>query len=136
ILTKEGGGNADADMALKMDALEELGIASVGLFAEMAGPDGTGPPIVVPPEKATAMISTGNYDTRLSLPAMDRALGGDELALLGVAATSAMELPTAVILGGNSPLGWSRLTCAEQPVTARWHASSTTSTSSSSACAA
>jgi sarcosine reductase len=118
ILTKEGGGNADADMALKMDALEELGIASVGLFAEMAGPDGTGPPIVVPPEKATAMISTGNYDTRLSLPAMDRALGGDELALLGVAATSAMELPTAVILGGNSPLGWSRLTCAEQPVTA------------------
>src|SRR3954449_5078491 len=26
ILTKEGGGNADADMALKMDALEELGI--------------------------------------------------------------------------------------------------------------
>jgi glycine reductase len=113
ILTKEGGGNADADMALKMDALEELGIASVGLFAEMAGPDGTGPPIVVPPEKATAMISTGNYDTRLSLPAMDRALGGDELALLGIPAASAMELPTAVILGGNSPLGWSRLTCAQ-----------------------
>jgi hypothetical protein len=24
-----------------------------------------------------------------------------------------MELPTAVILGGNSPLGWSRLTCAQ-----------------------
>ena len=114
ILTKEGGGNADADMALKMDALHDLGIASVGLFAEMAGPDGTGPPVVVPPERATAMVSTGNYDTRLSLPEMDRALGGDEVALLGVPATSAMELPTAVILASLSPLGWGRLTCFQE----------------------
>ncbi|HEV2758016.1 MAG TPA: glycine/sarcosine/betaine reductase component B subunit, partial [Acidimicrobiales bacterium] len=112
ILTKEGGGNADADMALKMDALEDMGIATVGLFAEMAGPDGTGPPIVVAPERATAMVSTGNYDTRLSLPEMERALGGEQLALLGVPATSAMELPTAVILASLSPLGWGRLTCS------------------------
>lgn len=114
ILTKEGGGNADADMALKMDALEDMGIATVGLFAEMAGPDGTGPPVVVAPERATAMVSTGNYDTRLSLPAMERALGGDELALLRVPAASAMELPTAVILGALSPLGWGRLTCSPE----------------------
>jgi glycine reductase len=116
ILTKEGGGNADADMSLKMDALEDLGIATVGLFAEMAGPDGTGPPIVVPPERATAMVSTGNYDTRLSLPEMERALGGDEVALLGIPATAAMELPTAVILAALSPLGWGRLTCSQEAV--------------------
>ncbi len=116
ILTKEGGGNADADIALKMDALEDLGIATVGLFAEMAGPDGTGPPIVVAPERATAMVSTGNYDTRLSLPEMERALGGNELALLKVPATSAMELPTAVILASLGCLGGGRLTCAPAPV--------------------
>ena len=115
IITKEGGGNADADMALKMDALEDMGIRAVGLFAEMAGPDGTGPPIVVPPERATAMISTGNYDTRLQLPEMERALGGDQLALLRVPATSAMELPTAVVYCALSPLGWGHLTCAEVP---------------------
>jgi glycine reductase complex component B subunit alpha and beta len=113
ILTKEGGGNADADMSLKMDALEDMGIAAVGLFAEMAGPDGTGPPVVVPPERATAMISTGNYDTRLDLPEMERALGGEELALLNVPATSAMELPTAVILAALGCLGGGRLTCAQ-----------------------
>ncbi|HEX3623478.1 MAG TPA: glycine/sarcosine/betaine reductase component B subunit, partial [Acidimicrobiales bacterium] len=28
VLTKEGGGNADADMALKMDALEDLGVTA------------------------------------------------------------------------------------------------------------
>jgi glycine reductase len=115
ILTKEGGGNADADVALKMDALEDMGIAAVGLFAEMAGPDGTGPPIVVAPERATAMVSTGNYDARLDLPEMERALGGDELALLGVPATSAMQLPTAVILASLGCLGGGRLTCAPAP---------------------
>ena len=35
------------------------------------------------------MASTGNYDSRLVLPAVERALGGDDLRLLDVpAATS------------------------------------------------
>jgi sarcosine reductase len=110
IVTKEGGGNADADMAQKMDALDERGIEAVGLFGEMAGPDGTGPSVVVPPERATAMVSTGNYDHRLELPAVDRALGGDELSLLRVPATAAIEVPTAIVYCALSPLGWGRLT--------------------------
>lgn len=109
IVTKEGGGNADGDMALKMDALDELGIASVGIYAEMSGPDGTGPPVVVPPTKATAMVSSGNYDERLLLPAVERALGGERLALLDVEATAEMTLPVAVIYASCSPLGWGRL---------------------------
>jgi glycine reductase len=113
IVTKEGAGNADADVALKMDALEDLGITAVGLFAEMAGPDGTGPPVVVPPERATAMISTGNYDERLALPAMETALGGKSFDLAGVAATEPLIVPTAVVYCSLSPLGWGRLTCRE-----------------------
>lgn len=113
VVTKEGGGNADADVALKMDALEDAGIAAVGLFGEMAGPDGTAPPVVVPPERATAMVSTGNYDAVLRLPAMERALGGEHLDLLGVPATAALEIPTAAIYCSLSPLGWGRLTCRE-----------------------
>ena len=109
IVTKEGGGNADADMALKMDALEDLGITAVGLFAEMSGLDGTGPPIVVPPERATAMVSTGNYDHRLTLPAVERAYGGERVALVDQPATEEMELPTAVIYCSLSCLGWGRL---------------------------
>jgi glycine reductase len=113
VVTKEGGGNADADMALKMDALEDAGIATVGLFAEMAGSDGTAPPVVVPPERATAMVSTGNYDARLQLPAVERALGGERFDLLGVPATDALDVPTAVVYCSLSPLGWGRLTCLE-----------------------
>ena len=113
IVTKEGGGNADGDMALKMDALVAFGIPAVGLFAEMAGADGTGPSIVVPPEKATAMVSTGNYDERLVLPAVERALGGEQIALLNRPATDEVELPAAVVYGALCPLGWGHLTCAE-----------------------
>jgi sarcosine reductase len=113
IVTKEGGGNADADMALKMDALEELGIPTVALYAEMAGPDGTAPSIVVPPTKATAMVSTGNYDERVVLPAVERALGGHRVDVAELPATDEMELPTAVLYCSLSPLGWGRLTCRE-----------------------
>ncbi len=113
VLTKEGGGNADADVALKMDELEALGIAAVGLFAEMAGPDGTSPSLVVPPTRATAMVSTGNYDDPLVLPSMEVALGGSTVELLGCPATDELHLPTAVIYCSLSPLGWGRLRCED-----------------------
>lgn len=109
VVTKEGGGNADGDMALKMDALEELGVTAVGIYAEMSGPDGGGPPVVVPPNQAIAMVSSGNYDERVTLPAVDRALGGERLALLDVPATAELTLPVAVVYASLSPLGWGRL---------------------------
>jgi glycine reductase len=116
ILTKEGGGNADADISLKMDALEEAGITAVGLFAEMSGPDGSAPPLVSPPSKATAMVSTGNYDERLQLPAVERALGGERFELADADATAEMEVPVAVVIAALSPLGWGRLTAAGNDV--------------------
>ncbi len=117
IATKEGGGNADADVSLKMDRLEEEGIMAIGILAEMAGRDGTGPPLVVPPAKATALISTGNYDERMTLPAVQRALGRPQIALLDQDSTDEIELPVAAIYCAQSTLGWGRLTCAD-PVTA------------------
>jgi glycine reductase len=112
VITKEGGGNADADIALKMDALAGMNIQSAGLFAELAGPLGTAPSLVVPPEKATALISTGNYDEVARLPAVERALGGDVLDLVSQPATAAMELATAAFYCSLSCLGAGRLTCA------------------------
>lgn len=113
IVTKEGGGNADSDISLKIDACEEMGIAGIGIFAEMSGADGTGPPLVGPPSKATAMVSTGNYDERLTLEEVAETFGGEIFDLLGVESTIEMEIPTAIIYGSLSPLGWGRLTCAE-----------------------
>ena len=113
IVSKEGGGNADADVSLKLDRLEEEGITAVGILAEMAGRDGTGPPLVVPPAKATAIASTGNYDERMTLPATERALGRERVALLDQPSTDELELPVAVVYCALTTLGWGRLTCAE-----------------------
>jgi glycine reductase complex component B subunit alpha and beta len=113
IITKEGGGNADADVSLKMDALEQMGISAIGLFAEMAGADGSAPPLVIAPANATAMVSTGNYDHRVELPAVERALGGEDFSLLDVPATAELSVPVAVVYGSLSPLGIGRLTCRE-----------------------
>ncbi|HZC14182.1 MAG TPA: glycine/sarcosine/betaine reductase component B subunit [Thermoleophilaceae bacterium] len=113
IVTKEGGGNADADIALKVDALEEIGIPAVGLFAEMAGREGTAPPLVAPPTKATAIVSTGNYDEELGLGEVERALGGERIEMRDADAHDAMELPVAAIYCALNPLGWGRLTCED-----------------------
>jgi len=113
VVTKEGGGNADADISLKIDALADRGIGAVGLFAEMAGAEGTAPSLVVPPERGTALISTGNYDEVVRLPAVERALGGATVDVAGAAATADLELPTAVIYCSLSPLGAGYLTCRE-----------------------
>lgn len=112
IVTKEGAGNADADLALTLDGLEALGITAVGLFPEMAGADGSGPPLVVSPEHATALVSTGNYDELLHLPAVERVLGGLELTVARAPADAALEVPTAVVYGSLNPLGWGRLQAA------------------------
>jgi len=114
VVTKEGGGNADADASLKMDRLEDAGIAAVGVFAEFAGPDGTGPPLVFPPRRATAMVSTGNYDLRLDLPAMERAFGGDRVDIADADATDEMTLPVATVHGALNLLGWGRLTSTQE----------------------
>ncbi|MGH2704282.1 MAG: glycine/sarcosine/betaine reductase component B subunit [Actinomycetota bacterium] len=110
IITKEGGGNADADVTLKMDAFEDLGVVGIGILNEMSGPHGTGPPLVVPPERAKSLISTGNYDERLELGEVDRALGGDRIDIVDAEATAAVAIPTAALYGSLNPLGWGRLT--------------------------
>ena len=115
IVTKEGGGNADGDVALKLDALEDLGISAVGLFAEMAGRDGTAPGLVVAPTRANALISTGNYDELVRFEGTDRALGGERLGIVDAAATDELEIPVAAIYGSLNPLGWGHLTCAAAP---------------------
>ncbi len=114
IVTKEGGGNADSDISLKIDAFEAMGLVGIGIFAEMSGPDGTGPPVVGPPTTATAMVSTGNYDERITLDAVDRALGGEIVDLNGLDAAAEMVLPVAAIYGSLSPIGLGRLTCATE----------------------
>ncbi|HEX2029158.1 MAG TPA: glycine/sarcosine/betaine reductase component B subunit [Nitriliruptorales bacterium] len=113
VVTKEGGGNADNDISLKLDALDEFGIPSVGIYAEFTGPEGTGTPLVAPPRSNVPMVSVGNYDERVSLPAVERAIGGERFDNADAGATDEFEVPVAVILCALNPLGWGHLTSRE-----------------------
>ncbi|HSL08829.1 MAG TPA: glycine/sarcosine/betaine reductase component B subunit [Pseudonocardiaceae bacterium] len=113
IVTKEGAGNADNDLMLKVDALEADGLTAVALYAELSGTDGAGPPLVAGPRRG-AVVSTGNYDQRVTLPAVERALGGARLGIADAEATAAVEVPTAAILSALSPLGAGRFTCRSE----------------------
>jgi glycine reductase len=110
IVTKEGAGNADNDLMLKLDALEADDLTAVALYAEMSGADGTGPPLVAGPRRG-AVVSTGNYDQRIELPAVERAVGGTRLRIADAEATASVEVPTAAVLSALSPLGAGWLTC-------------------------
>src|SRR5437763_1749694 len=103
IVTKEGAGNADNDLMLKVDALEADGLTAVALYAELSGADGTGQPLVAGPRQG-AVASTGNYDHRVKLPAVERAVGGARLDIAGPEASAAVGVPPAVLLGASQPL--------------------------------
>jgi hypothetical protein len=95
---------------LKLDALEADDLTAVALYAEMSGADGTGPPLVAGPRRG-AVVSTGNYDQRIELPAVERAVGGTRLRIADAEATASVEVPTAAVLSALSPLGAGWLTC-------------------------
>ncbi|MEW6522727.1 MAG: glycine/sarcosine/betaine reductase component B subunit [Bacillota bacterium] len=117
IITWEGGGNAATDAMLTIQAAERTGIKCTALCFEFGGPDGTeGILLVDDVPEATALVSGGSIEKPVSLPAVERAAGGDYLRLgreFGgelVAATSALEFDTTTLLycSGNQA-GHSRL---------------------------
>ncbi len=76
IVSQEGGGHADTDMMLCAAAAERRGLACVLLLNELAGTEGDQPPLVDTSPEARHVVSTGNNDEILALPAVERVLGG------------------------------------------------------------
>lgn len=79
VMTQEGGGHADTDLMLAAKACKERGIVSVMLINELAGADGDQPSLVDTTPEAVAVVSTGNNDQVISLPAVDVLCGGASL---------------------------------------------------------
>ena len=79
IMTQEGGGHADSDLMLCTDACAKLGLESVMLINELAGPQGDQPSLVDTTPLAKHVVSTGNNDEVISLPAVEHLFGGTSL---------------------------------------------------------
>jgi glycine reductase len=78
VVTVSTGGHTYADQMLICQELEQNGIKTVLGVDEYCGEDGKGFPLVTYVPEAVAIVSTGNQESVLELPAVDRVLGGSE----------------------------------------------------------
>ena len=83
LLTRTGSGNAFIEVMLTVRGCEEEGIKTVLVTYEYGGKDGADAPLLYYEEAANAVISTGNRDTVVELPAANRVGGAyDRLQLI------------------------------------------------------
>jgi len=80
IITHEGGSHADVDLMGACRECEKLGIKTVIIARELAGPDADLQSLVDTAPQADAAISTGNNDMMVDLPAMEEVIGGKEIS--------------------------------------------------------
>ena len=108
VITWIGGGHPAMDPMLLFRKCEALGIKATLLNPEMARtPEDTGFVFFVP--EADAIVSTGNYEKEVSLPSVDRVIGGDSLLVSGLDASRDITVGIIQILGSTHTFGAARL---------------------------
>jgi sarcosine reductase len=118
VITKEGFGNPDADLMMLIRGLEGAGIRTVAVTDEFAGGDGASQSLADTTPEADALISVGNANERIELPAMSTVIGPlpDVARLAGgyaqsLRADGTMSIELQAIVGSTNQLGFSRLSC-------------------------
>jgi glycine reductase len=120
VVSKEGFGNPDADLMMILRGLEGHGIRSVALTDEFAGADGGSQSLADTAAEADVVVSTGNANARIRLPAMQRVIGPvpDVARLAGgyagcIHADGSLEVELQALMGSTNELGFSSLSCRE-----------------------
>ncbi len=120
IFTLGGGGNNITEVMLAIQECERRDIRTVLLAWEHAGPEGSDYPLPYAVPEAVAIVSTGNVDEPLELPAMDRVVGGAAIRVRpevgGVAfpVTGPVRLERRTLfLGAADPVGFQRMGAVE-----------------------
>lgn len=81
IVTWIGAGNAFIEAMLTVQALEREGIKAVLMTYEHGGKEGLEAPLMYTVPEADAVVSIGSLDRPIVLPAVERAVGGDDLSV-------------------------------------------------------
>ena len=120
LVSKEGFGNPDADLMMILRGLEQQGIRTVGITDEFAGIDGGSQSLADTTPEADAIISTGNANEKLLLPAMVTTIGPlpDVGRLAGgyagsLHADGSLEIELQAVIGATNQLGYGRLRSQE-----------------------
>ena len=110
IISKEGGGHTDVDIMENCTECERLGIKTVLIDNEWLGPDGTGElPLLSIARGADAMVSVGNFEEVIDIPAMRRVIGGDRMPDIAGSTRQRLRIPVCLLSGAISQLGFTYL---------------------------
>ena len=120
IISKEGFGNPDADVMMNCAKIEEKGTPTVLITDEFAGMDGSSQSLADVTPRADALVSVGNANELITLPAMDRLIGDVKILekLAGgqpdsLSKEGKITAELQVILGSTNELGFEPLSSLE-----------------------
>lgn len=122
VINQEGGANTLTDVMLLCGKLERQGIKTVLLLNEFAGSGGTTPSLAETTPEAGYIVSAGNNDYRVTLPAVERFVGDETFPGIEGSITGAIVLPLTRIHSSTNQLGFNRLSCRTDgaPIRARY----------------
>lgn len=110
VITKEGGGHPQLDIAFCCDELAKYGIGSVLIITElMAITDSVQESIIFNTPNANTIVSSGKYE-EIDLPAVDRVIGGDRFLNIEKSLVGPITLPNRHIRGSLGQIGGSMVT--------------------------
>ena len=108
VISWMGGGHLAVDPMLLIRNCERVGINATLLSPEMARtPDDSG--FVYFSQEAEAIVSTGNYEEQVTLPAIDRVIGGESIFVSEDAPKEELTVHITQILGATQTFGMGRL---------------------------
>lgn len=111
VINQEGGANTLTDVMMLCGKLEPQGIKTVLILNEFAGSDGTTPSLAETTPQAEYIVSTGNNDYRLILPAVEKFVGSDTFPGVEGVITGAIVLPLTRVHSSTNQLGFNSLSC-------------------------
>jgi glycine reductase len=111
VVNQEGGGNTLTDVMMVCRSLTEEGIKPVLLINEFAGEDGKTPSLTETTPEATAIVTAGNNDLRITLPAVKEFMGFPPLPGVDGDLSGEITVPLSRVYGSTNQLGFNRLSC-------------------------
>jgi len=112
IISQTGGGHPNIDLMLNCRKCEQQGIKTVIVVSEESSADGSQFPLTMIVPEANAIISTGNINEEVELPAMERVVGGEKFRRLKVFPNGELRIPFYMIPGSTSQIGGARITAS------------------------
>lgn len=117
IISEEGFGNPDADLVMNCNKITDKGIKTVLVTDEYAGRDGSSQSLADSTPKGDAVVTGGNANEVVTLPAMKKIIGHPEAANIiaggyvgSLREDGSINAEIQVITGATSEVGFNYLT--------------------------